>query len=65
MAIDHKTTVGMVVNSIGKDLEIYNLFDYRLVVEFNNGQLRILDQDELIGEIVDKYEVKYEDKTAE
>jgi hypothetical protein len=45
MAIDHKTTVGMVVNSIGKDLEIYNLFDYRLVVEFNNGQLRILDQD--------------------
>ena len=64
MAIDHKTTVGMVVNSIGKDLEIYNLFDYRLVVEFNNGQLRILDQDQLVGEIVDKYEIKYDDKTA-
>jgi hypothetical protein len=51
ISIDHKTTVGMVVNSIANDTGVINLFDYRLIICFN-GQERILDQDEFLYDIV-------------
>lgn len=63
MSIDHKTTVGMVVNSIAKDTEVLNMFDYRLVVVLN-GVERILDQDEYLDSVVNRYELKWEERKA-
>ncbi len=39
------------------------MFDYRLVIVFNGAE-RILDQDEYLYDIVDTYELKWEEKKA-
>jgi hypothetical protein len=59
--VDQKTTVGMVINSITNDAGLLNMFDFRLIIVFN-GLERILDQDEYIYDIINTYEVKWEEK---
>ena len=39
------------------------MFDFRLVIIFN-GVERILDQDEYVYDIIEKYEMKWEEKKA-
>lgn len=58
--VDSLTTVGEIVDEIGKSYNITNALDFGLIVKYN-GQERILDRDEFLGDTIVNTKIKFQE----
>lgn len=58
---DYRTKAGEVLSDLAQEFDMQSMIDYRLVLLFGDKE-RIIDQDEVIFDIIKKYELSYEEK---